>query len=85
MSDDLSLRVKVHDIWDEVRLEAPASAEVADVKRRALRASRIGRDPEEYVVKFRGMELGDDTSLADAGIVPNAGLIVLPRRRWPVR
>ena len=85
MSDDLSLRVKVHDIWDEVRLEAPPSAEVADVKRRALRASRIGRDPEEYVVKFRGMELGDDTSLADAGVVPNAGLIVLPRRRWPVR
>jgi hypothetical protein len=36
-------------------------------------------------VKFRGMELDDGMSLADAGVVPNAGLIVLTRRRWPVR
>lgn len=85
MSDDLSLRVKVQDTWDEVRLEAPGSADVADVKRRALRASRIARDPESYVLKFRGMELSDDMSLADAGVVPNAGLIVLPRRRAPLR
>ena len=85
MSEDLPLRVKVHELWDEVRLEAPASADVAEVKRRALRDSRIGRDPEEYVVKFRGMELDDGMSLADAGVVPNAGLIVLTRRRWPVR
>jgi hypothetical protein len=85
MTEDLSLRVKVQDIWDEVRLEAPPSADVADVKRRALRASRIGRDPEAYVLKYRGAELSDETSLADAGVVPNAGLIVMPRRRWPVR
>jgi hypothetical protein len=85
MSDDLLLRVKVQDTWDEVRLEAPSATDVADVKRRALRASRISADPEGYVLKFRGMELSDDSSLADAGIVPNAGLIVLPRRRIPVR
>ena len=85
MTDDLSLRVKIQDTWDEVRLESPGSADVADVKRRALRASRVSRDPEEYVLKFRGAELADEMSLADAGVVPNAGLIVLPRRRWPVR
>jgi hypothetical protein len=85
MSDDLSLRVMVQDIWDEIRLEAPASAGVGEVKQRALRASRIPQDPDEYVLKFRGAEVADATTLAEAGIVSNAGLIVLPRRRRPVR
>jgi hypothetical protein len=42
--------------------------------------------PEEYLVKFRGAELFDESkSLSEAGVVPNAALIVLPRRRRPVR
>ena len=85
MTADLSLRVKVQELWDEVRLESPASADVADVKRRALRATRVSGDPEGYVLKYRGAELSDEMSLADAGIVSNAGLIVLPRRRSPLR
>jgi hypothetical protein len=37
-------------------------------------------------MKFRGAELRDESrSLADAGLVPNGALIVLPRRRRPVR
>ena len=43
------------------------------------------RDPAGYLVKYRGAELADQQSLADAGVVPNAGLIVLARRRRPVR
>ena len=43
-------------------------------------------DPDEYVVKFRGAEMLDESAtLRDAGIPPNAALIVLPRRRRPVR
>ena len=50
------------------------------------RATRVTRDPDGYVLKFRGAELSDETrSLADAGLVPNGALIVLPRRRRPVR
>jgi hypothetical protein len=38
------------------------------------------------MVKFRGAELFNEAgSLKDAGVVPNANLIVLPRRRRPVR
>lgn len=85
MSEDLPLRVMVQDVWNEVELQAPSSASAADVKRRALRASRVISDPEGYVLKFRGAEVSDDTSLAEAGVVPNAGLIVLPRRRLPVK
>jgi hypothetical protein len=37
-------------------------------------------------VKYRGAELLDEAgSLAQAGIVPTANLIVMPRRRRPVR
>ena len=52
----------------------------------ALDATRVTRDPDEYVLKFRGFELLDESrSLADAGLVPNGAVIVLPRRRRPVR
>lgn len=85
MSDELPLRIMVHDVWNEVDLEAPPSASADDVKRRALRASRVGRDPDGYVLKFRGAELADDASLAHAGVVANAALIVLPRRRRPIK
>ena len=44
------------------------------------------RDPDEYLLKFRGAELYDETrSLADAGLVTNGAVIVLPRRRRPLR
>jgi hypothetical protein len=38
------------------------------------------------MVKLRGAELFNEAgSLKDAGVVPNATLIVLPRRRRPLR
>ncbi len=86
MSALLPLRVMVQDAWDEVTLEVPESTQLGEVKRRALHATKVTRDPNGYVLKFRGAELSDETrSLADAGLVPNGALIVLPRRRRPVR
>lgn len=82
----LPLRVMVVDVWDEVQVELPPETPVAEVKRRALELVRVRRDPGDYVLKFRGAELLDEQrSLADAGLVPNAALIVMPRRRRPVR
>lgn len=82
----LAVRVMVPDVWDEVPLELAEVATVGDLKREALGRLRVGRDPAEYEVKFRGASLYDENrSLADAGVVPNANLIVLPRRRRPVR
>ena len=82
----LPLRVTVQDVWDEVFLELPPSTSLAELKRRALAVTRIRHDPAGYVLKFRGAELQDESlSLAEAGLVPNAPLIVLPRRRRPVR
>ena len=86
MSATLPLRVTVQDAWDEVRLELPDVTTLADVKRRALAATRVTRDPDGYVMKFRGAELQDESqTLAQAGLVPNGAVIVLPKRRRPVR
>lgn len=86
MSGNLRLRVMVQDAWDEVPLDLPGGTSLAELKRAALEATRVRRDPDEYVLKFRGFELLDESrSLADAGLVPNGAVIVLPRRRRPVR
>jgi hypothetical protein len=82
----LPLRVMVEDVWDEVFLELPDELQVSEIKRQALQLTRVTRDPSEYMLKFRGAELSDESvSLANAGLVPNGALIVLARRRRPVR
>lgn len=86
MSASLPVRVMVQDAWDEVRLDLPPGTPLSDVKRQALEATRVTRDPELYLLKFRGAELQDESrSLTEAGVVPNGTLIVLSRRRRPVR
>lgn len=83
----LPVRVMVQDAWDQVALELPAASSVSELKRRALDLTHSGRGrPEDYLVKFRGAELLDESrSLSDSGVVPNAALIVMPRFRRPVR
>jgi hypothetical protein len=76
----------VEDVWNEVLLELPAGTSVGEIKRQALVASHVREDPAQYVIKFRGAELSDESrSAAEAGLVPNGALIVLARRRRPVR
>jgi hypothetical protein len=82
----LPIRVMVQDAWDEVTLDLPAVTPLAEVKRQALQATRVTGNPDAYLLKFRGAELEDESrSLAEAGLVPNGALIVLRRRRRPVR
>ena len=86
MSATLPVRVMVSDAWDAVALDLPSSTSVSEVKREALTRTRVRGDPDEFLVKFRGAELDDETrSLKDAGVPANASLIVLRRRRRPVR
>ena len=86
MTSKLRLRVMVQDAWDEIPLDLPPGTSLAELKHRALQATKVTRDPDEYLLKFRGAELYDESrSLADAGLVANGAVIVLPRRRRPVR
>ncbi len=86
MSATLRLRVTVQDVWDEVPLDLSSTTSLAELKRLALDATKVTRSPDEYVLKFRGAELYDESrSLAEVGLVSNGAVIVLPRRRRPVR
>ena len=86
MSAPVPVRVMVTDNWDEVSFELPPDSPIAGLKRRALELSSVNGDPEEYIVKYRGAQVLDESqSLAEAGVVKNAPLIVLHRRRQPVR
>jgi hypothetical protein len=86
VSENLRLRVMVQDAWDEIPLDLPPGTPLSELKRAALEATRVTQDPGDYVIKFRGAELYDESrTLADAGLVPNGAVIVLPRRRRPVR
>ena len=85
MADLLPVRVMVQDVWDEVHLRVPASTPVAALKAAALARTGVTRPPEAYEAKFRGALVTDeDRSLGDLGVVPNAPLIIVPRRRRPV-
>lgn len=82
----LPVRVMLTDVWDEFRLELPSDTPLSQVKQRVLELGRVSDDPSQYVVKYRGAHLADEgKSLAELGIVRNAALIMLPRRRQPVR
>lgn len=82
----IPLRVRVQDAWDEVELDLAPETTLQELKLRALGHFRIRKDPDGFVVKFRGAEVIDESrTLAEIGAVPNAALIVLSRRRRPVR
>lgn len=85
MTATLPIRVTVLDTWDEVRFDAAPDARVVDIKAEALSRAGVARSPDAYLVKYRGAEVSDSGTLHDAGVEPNAALIVLSRRRTPVR
>jgi hypothetical protein len=86
MGELMPVRVMVTDVWDEVELQVAPSSSLGDVKRLALERTRVSRNPDDYLLKFRGAELRDESrTLQEAGVVPNAPMIVLPRRRQPLR
>jgi hypothetical protein len=76
----------VEDAWDEVFLELPDGTPLSELKRQALELTRVTRNPSEYLIKYRGAAVSDETrSLAQMGFVPNSALIILAKRRRPVR
>src|SRR5882724_6270605 len=88
VGERLAVRVMVPDVWDRVFLAVEPTTTVAELKRQAL-AQALKRAQvrlDDYVVKFRGAQLLDETTtLAALGAVPNSPFIILPARRQPVR
>ncbi len=82
-----SLRVQLLDGWDAVRVETAPSVRVATVVEAALRAL-AGADAriDRYDVKLRGVRVLPLTqSLADAGVLDGATLLLVHAARQPVR
>jgi hypothetical protein len=82
-----AVRVMVTDVWDQVFLAVEPTTTVAELKRQALAQAlkRSNLRLAEYIVKFRGAQVLDEsTTLAALGVAPNAPFIVLPARRQPV-
>jgi hypothetical protein len=82
----MPIRVTVLDTWDEVPFDVPSSTLVTDIKREALIRAGVRAAPERYLVKYGGAELPENgATLGENGVRPNGALIVLSRRRTPVR
>ena len=83
----LSLRVTVGDTWVPLQVQAAPSETVGQVKARALSASGIdAAHADRYEVKLGGARLPDERRTLEAlGVKPGTALIVLARRRRPVR
>jgi hypothetical protein len=89
-SDDeplLHIRVQVAELWDSVRIDAPPSEPVISAKGAALDALYPGGvKPDDYVVRLRGFEILDENaSLVAAGVEDGSILLLVYRRRRPVR
>ncbi len=82
-----TLRVEVPEVWDTVRLSAPASEPVLSLKVTALAALMPDADyHEDFVVKLGGAEVVDENAaVAAAGAQDGSIFLVTSRRRRPVR
>lgn len=83
-----AVRVMVTDVWDQVYLAVEPTTTAAQLKLQALTQAlkRPNARPEDYVVKFRGAEVSDETTTLGAlGATTNSAFIVLPARRQVVR
>jgi hypothetical protein len=82
----ITIRVEMPEVWDVVRIVASPAQPVIEAKTAALDALRPETAPDEMVVKFQGWEILDEmASLADAGVADGSILLVMFRRRRPVR
>jgi len=82
----INFRIEASDLWDTVRVSAPASATVIDVKRAVVQSFFPSDHVGDFVLKLRGWEILDENaSLKDAGIGNGSIILIGYRRRRPVR
>lgn len=82
----ITIRVEMPEVWDVVRMAATPNQPVIEVKTAALHALYPEGAPDEMVIKLRGWEILDETaSLADCNVVDGSILLLMFRRRRPVR
>ena len=83
----ITIRVQVPEVWDTIRIDAPADTPVSVVKERALEALMPGTEfSEDFVVKLGGWEvLDENVTLTAQGAINGSIFLLTSRRRHPVR
>ncbi len=83
----LTLRVEMPEVWDTVRIQAPGTEPVSQVKEAALKALYPnGASYADFVIKLNGYEVLDESvSLSQAGVLDGSTFLLTFRRRRPVR
>lgn len=83
----MTVRVTVADAWTTFAVAVGAGESAAALKQKALRSAHIdGARAAGYEVKFGGALVRDESKpLAELGVRDGASLVVLSRRRRPVR
>jgi hypothetical protein len=85
----ITIRVEMPEVWDVVRVQVAATEPVLAVKVAALDALYPEASAElhgDFVLKFRGWEVLDESAtLADLGVINGSILLLTHRRRRPVR
>lgn len=82
-----TVRVQGAEVWDAVRVVVQPHTAVRDVKQAAMAELMPDVDAiDGYVVKLRGIEIvNENASLEAAGALDGSTLLVMSRRRRPVR
>lgn len=82
-----TVRVQGAEVWDAVRVVVVADTPVREVKRAAMAELMPDVDAiDGYVVKLRGIEIHDESQTVQAaGATDGSALLVMSRRRQPVR
>jgi uncharacterized protein YxjI len=83
----ITVRVEMQAVWDTVRIAAPPGETVETLKKRALTALfPQAKYHEDFVLKLHGWEiLNEHESLAAAGVKDGSILLLMHRRRRPLR
>ncbi|GLC26194.1 hypothetical protein [Roseisolibacter agri] len=82
-----TVRVQMAEVWDAVRVSAPATEPVLAVKVAALEALfPEATYHDDFVVKLGGIEvLDENATLAEAGARDGSIFLLAHRRRRPIR
>ena len=82
-----TLRVQMAEVWDAVRVSAPATEPVLAVKVAALETLfPEAAYHDDFVVKLGGIEvLDENASIAEAGAQDGSIFLLAHRRRRPIR
>jgi hypothetical protein len=82
-----ALRVEMPEVWDTVRIDAPPSTPILELKRAALEALfPEGQYLEDFVLKLHGFEVMDEhASVAESGARDGSIYLLTYRRRRPVK